>query len=122
MDDPPHGKCHRIGRVGRHASVGAEKETHIAMAATTSTMETPQVITDLVTGHKPVRSIMGVVYRCPNITKESNGKIQNAIREVCKGDCIVMVDFIHGIHKIAQRLKIKNVSALYRIIFSLNMY
>ena len=39
---------------------------------------------------------MGVVYRCPNITKESNDKIQNAIREVSKGDCIVMGDFNHG--------------------------
>ena len=48
----------------------------------------------LVTGHKTVT--MGVVYRCPNITKESNEKIQNAIREVSKGDCIVMGDFIHG--------------------------
>ena len=42
----------------------------------------------LVTGHKTVT--MGVIYRCPNITKESNEKIQNAIREVSKGDCIVM--------------------------------
>ena len=48
----------------------------------------------LVTGYKTVT--MGVVYRCPNITKESNEKIQNAIREVSKGDCIVMGDFNHG--------------------------
>ena len=48
----------------------------------------------LVTGHKTVT--MGVVYRCPNITKESNEKIQNAIREVSKGDCIVMGYFNHG--------------------------
>ena len=48
----------------------------------------------LVTGHKTVT--MGVVYRCPNITKESNEKIQNAIREVSKGDCIVMGDFNLG--------------------------
>ena len=39
---------------------------------------------------------MGVVYRCPNIAKESNEKIQNAIREVSKGDCIVMGDFNNG--------------------------
>ena len=31
-----------------------------------------------------------------NITKVSNEKIQNAIREVSKGDCIVMGDFNHG--------------------------
>ena len=35
---------------------------------------------------------MGIIYRCP---KESNEKIQNAIREVSKGDCIVMGDFNH---------------------------
>ena len=39
---------------------------------------------------------MGVVYRCPNITKESNEKIQNAIREVSKGDSNVKGDFNHG--------------------------
>ena len=39
---------------------------------------------------------MGVVYRCTRITKESNDIIQNAIREVSKGDCIVMGYFNHG--------------------------
>ena len=39
---------------------------------------------------------MGVLYRSPNITKESNEQIQNAIREVSKGDCIVMGYFNHG--------------------------
>ena len=48
----------------------------------------------LVTGHKTVT--VGVMYRCPNITKESNEKIQNAIKEVSKGDCIVMGYFNHG--------------------------
>ena len=48
----------------------------------------------IVTGHKTVT--MGVMYRCPNITQQSNEKIQNAIREVSKGDCIVMGDFNHG--------------------------
>ena len=48
----------------------------------------------LVTGHKTVT--MGVIYRCPNITKESNEKIQNAIREVSYRDCIAMGDFNHG--------------------------
>ena len=45
----------------------------------------------LVTGHTTVT--IGVVYRCPNIT---NAKIHNAISEVSKGDCIIMVDFNHG--------------------------
>ena len=39
---------------------------------------------------------MGVIYRCPNITKESNEKIQNGIREVSKGYCIVLGYFTHG--------------------------
>ena len=40
----------------------------------------------LVTGHTTV--IIGVVYRCPNITKQNNEKIHNAIiSEVSKGDC-----------------------------------
>ena len=48
----------------------------------------------LVTGHTTVT--IGVVYRCPNITKENNDKIHNAISEVSKGDCIIMGDFNHG--------------------------
>ena len=40
--------------------------------------------------------IIGVVYRCPNITKQNNEKIPNAINEVSKGDCIIMGDFNHG--------------------------
>ena len=45
----------------------------------------------LVTGHTTVT--IGVVYRCPNITKQNNEKIHNAISEVSKGDCIIMGDF-----------------------------
>ena len=48
----------------------------------------------LVTGHTTVT--IGVVYRCPNITKENNDKIHNAISEVSKRDCIIMGDFNHG--------------------------
>ena len=45
---------------------------------------------------------IGVVYRCPNIAKENNEKIHNAISEVSKGDRIIMGDFIHGNIKIAK--------------------
>ena len=48
----------------------------------------------LVTGHTTVT--IGVVYRCPNITKQNNDKKNNAISEVSKGDCIIMGDFNHG--------------------------
>ena len=48
----------------------------------------------LVTGHTTVN--IGIVYRCPNITKRNNEKIHNAISEVSKGDCIIMGDFNHG--------------------------
>ena len=47
----------------------------------------------LVTGHTTVT--IGVVYRCPNITKQNNEKI-HAISEVRKGDCIIMGDFNNG--------------------------
>ena len=46
------------------------------------------------TGHTTVT--VGVVYRCPNITKQNNEKIHNAISEVSKGDCIIIGDFNHG--------------------------
>ena len=49
---------------------------------------------NLVTGHTAV--IIGVVYRCPNKTKQNNEKIHNAINDVSKGDCIIMGDFNHG--------------------------
>ena len=39
---------------------------------------------------------VGVLYRCPNITKQNNEKRRNAITEVSKGDCIIMVAFNHG--------------------------
>ena len=48
----------------------------------------------LVTRHTTVT--IGVVYRCPNITKQNNEKLHNAISEVSKGDCIIMGDFNHG--------------------------
>ena len=48
----------------------------------------------LVTGHTTIT--IGIVYRCPNITKHNNEKIHNAISEVSKGDCIIMGDFNHG--------------------------
>ena len=48
----------------------------------------------LVTSHTTVT--IGVVYRCPNITKQNNETIRNAISEVSKGDCIIMGDFNHG--------------------------
>ena len=50
----------------------------------------------IVTGHITVTIGFGVVYCCPNITKQNNEKIHNAISEVSKGDCIIMGDFNHG--------------------------
>ena len=49
---------------------------------------------NLVTGHTTV--IIGVVYRCPNITKQNNEKFTMLINEVSKGDCIIKGDFNHG--------------------------
>ena len=39
---------------------------------------------------------MEVIYRCPNITKESNEKIEKFYKRSQKEDCIVMGDFNHG--------------------------
>ena len=41
---------------------------------------------------------IGIVYRCPSITKQNNDKCigPNAISEVIKGDCIIMGDYNHG--------------------------
>ena len=39
---------------------------------------------------------IGLVYRSPNINEEDNIKIQNVIKEVSKGECIIMGDFNHG--------------------------
>ena len=39
---------------------------------------------------------IGLVYQIPNINEKDDTKIQNAIKEVNKGDCIIMGDFKHG--------------------------
>ena len=39
---------------------------------------------------------IGVVYRSPNIGQEEDVKSQKAIREVSKGECVMMGDFNHG--------------------------
>ena len=39
---------------------------------------------------------IGLVYQSPNINEEDNTKIQNAIKEVSKRECIIMGDFSHG--------------------------
>ena len=36
-----------------------------------------------------------LVYQSPNINKEDNTKIQNAIKEVSIGECVIMGDFNH---------------------------
>ena len=50
----------------------------------------------LVTGQGHTTVTIGVVYRCPTITKQNNENIHNAIREVSKGDCVIMGDFDQG--------------------------
>ena len=39
---------------------------------------------------------VGLVYRSPNISTDENEKIQNAIKEVSKRDCIIMGNFNHS--------------------------
>ena len=61
----------------------------------------------LVSWHTTVT--IGVVNRCPNITKQNNAKIHNAITEVSKGDSIIMVNFNHGNIKTQGRGRRPNV-------------
>ena len=49
---------------------------------------------NIVTGNSTLT--IGLVYRSPNINEEDNTEIQNAIKEVSKGECIIMEDFNHG--------------------------
>ena len=49
---------------------------------------------NFVTGHTTVT--IGVVYRCPNITKQNNENIHNAIRG------ILTMGIVNGIHHSAQ--------------------
>ena len=49
---------------------------------------------NIVTGNSTLT--VGLVYRSPNISTDENEKIQNAIKEVSKRDCIIMGDFNHG--------------------------
>ena len=49
---------------------------------------------NIVTGNSTLT--ITLVYRSPNINEEDNSKLQNAIKEVSKGECIVMGDFNHG--------------------------
>ena len=48
----------------------------------------------IVSGNSKLTIVL--VYRSPNINEEDNTKIQNAIKEVSKGECIIMGDFNHG--------------------------
>ena len=38
---------------------------------------------------------IGIVYRSPNIGQEEDVKLKKAIREVSKGECVIMGDFNH---------------------------
>ena len=46
---------------------------------------------------------IGLVYRSPHVNEEYNTKIQNDVKEVSKGKCIIMGDFNHG------RIKLKSL-------------
>ena len=46
---------------------------------------------NIVTGNSTLT--VGLVYRSPNISTDENEKIQNAIKEVSKRDCIIMGGF-----------------------------
>ena len=49
---------------------------------------------NIVTGNSTLT--VGLVYRSPNISTYENWKVQHAIKEVSKRDCIITGDFNHG--------------------------
>ena len=49
---------------------------------------------NIVTGNSTLT--IAFVYQSPNINEEDNRKLQNATKEVSKGECIIMGDFNHG--------------------------
>ena len=51
---------------------------------------------NIVTGNSTLT--VGLLYRSPNISIDENEKVQNAIKEVSKRDCIIMGDFNHEIY------------------------
>ena len=51
---------------------------------------------NIVTGNSTL--IVGLVYRSPNISTDENEKIQNAIKEVSKRDCIIMGILTMGVY------------------------
>ena len=48
----------------------------------------------IVSGNSKVT--IGLAYRSPKINEEDKTKMQNVIKEVSKGECIIMGDFNHG--------------------------
>ena len=51
---------------------------------------------NIVTGNSTL--IVGLLYRSPSISIDENEKVQNAIKEVSKRDCIIMGDFNMGVY------------------------
>ena len=48
---------------------------------------------NIVTGNSALP--IGLVYRSSNINEQDNTKIQNTIKKVSQGKCIIMGDFIY---------------------------
>ena len=85
----------RMGRRGRGVLIYIKKSIPAYEVQLQEEADCKEAIwCKLVTGHTTVT--IGVVYRCPNLTKQNNEKMHNAISEVSKGDCIIMGDFNHG--------------------------
>ena len=57
-------------------------------------MQTARKLFGVCTGNSTLT--IGLVYRNSNINEEENTNIQNAIKEVNKGECIILGDCIYG--------------------------
>ena len=58
----------------------------------------------------PVTPTIGLVYRSPNIGQDKDVKLQKAIREVSKGECVIMGDF----NQIHFNIKVKTGNTYYK--------
>ena len=84
----------RRDRIGRRGVILYIKESTQAYKIKINKEADCDVWCNIVKGNSTLT--IGLVYQSPNINEDDNTKIQNAIKEVSKGECIIMGDFNHG--------------------------
>ena len=84
----------RIGRKGEEVILYVKEYIHACEIKLEREADCDEAVwCKIVSGNSTLT--IGLVYRNPNINEEDNTKIQNAIKEVSKGQCMIMGDFNH---------------------------